>query len=276
MNTPTIRPDTVTRPIQLLAAWLVGLVLIDASFLTAASTVRFPGWAPGMLVISAVANVPLFLALIFFLQTKYRLELQEDPFYAKHLELVDSERTGTAEKSIAFLAAMASEREMTYYTPRDKEFVLNDALQLVVKDLYEGHKSTLQTELRKWIHTNDKNLLWLASEIVGFYEMSELVGDLYQRYKDEDDTEKWPQWRLNFIWAHSKVDNDYDELLKFMFSTQSIENKEWVVGALFQMIDKGYENREKLEGAIIELGRIEKRDFKRKEFLQVDLVKQQP
>jgi len=85
MKTSNIQPHSVTKPIQLLAAWLVGLVLIDSTFLAGASTIKIPEWAPGVLVIAAVINVPMFLALIFFLQTKYRIELQEDTFFFKHM-----------------------------------------------------------------------------------------------------------------------------------------------------------------------------------------------
>ncbi|EGR1695155.1 hypothetical protein D5994_25410, partial [Vibrio parahaemolyticus] len=80
--------QNVTKPIQLLAAWLVGLIAINGSFLGAANVISTPTWAAGLLVIASVFNVPLFLGLIFFLQTKFRAELQEDSFYAKHLDKV--------------------------------------------------------------------------------------------------------------------------------------------------------------------------------------------
>ncbi|MDP5215564.1 hypothetical protein ORJ66_21200 [Pseudoalteromonas tunicata] len=86
MSEQKINPNQVTKPIQLLAAWLVGLILINGSFLGAAKVITVPSWAPGLLVIAAVINVPIFLGLIFFLQTKFRAELQEDTFYSKHLE----------------------------------------------------------------------------------------------------------------------------------------------------------------------------------------------
>lgn len=86
MSEQKINPSQVTKPIQLLAAWLVGLILINGSFLGAAKVITAPSWASGLLVIAAVINVPIFLVLIFFLQTKFRAELQEDTFYSKHLE----------------------------------------------------------------------------------------------------------------------------------------------------------------------------------------------
>ena len=80
-----IKPHKVTKPIQLLAAWLVGLGVIDGSFLLAAAQVTSPSWAPGALVIAAIVNVPLFLFCIFLLQTRFRPEMQEDSYYSDYL-----------------------------------------------------------------------------------------------------------------------------------------------------------------------------------------------
>lgn len=79
-----IDPHKVTKPIQLLAAWLVGLVLVDAMFLATALQLE-AGWERGCLIGFAIFNVPLFLAAIFILQTKFRAELQEDTYYADYL-----------------------------------------------------------------------------------------------------------------------------------------------------------------------------------------------
>jgi len=76
----------ITKPIQLLAAWLVGLIVIDGSFLAAAGMISTPSWIPAALTIAAIINVPLFLVCIFLLQTKFRPEMQEDDYYAKYLE----------------------------------------------------------------------------------------------------------------------------------------------------------------------------------------------
>jgi hypothetical protein len=82
-----ITPQNVTKPIQLLAAWLVGLILVDSSFLAGAKILTTPPWIAATLVVAAVANVPLFLICIFVLQTRFRPEMQEDSFYARYLEV---------------------------------------------------------------------------------------------------------------------------------------------------------------------------------------------
>lgn len=81
-----IDPYKVTKPIQLLAAWLAGLIVINAAFLAAAVNIGMEHWASNALVVAAIINVPLFLMAIFLLQTKFRPELQEDSYYSKYLD----------------------------------------------------------------------------------------------------------------------------------------------------------------------------------------------
>lgn len=81
-----IRPEKITKPIQLLAAWLIGLILLVGSLITAAATIKSPYWLPAFFAISSVCIIPIFLILIFLLQTKYRPEMQEDSFYSKYLD----------------------------------------------------------------------------------------------------------------------------------------------------------------------------------------------
>lgn len=80
-----ISPEKVTKPIQLLAAWLSGLIIVDSLFLAAARLLTAPAWIPVLLTIAAVGNVPLFLVCIFLLQTRFRPEMQEDAYYAQYL-----------------------------------------------------------------------------------------------------------------------------------------------------------------------------------------------
>jgi hypothetical protein len=92
-----IRPERITKPIQLLAAWLAGLTIVNGSFLLAATRVLQPTWIPATLVIASIANVPIFLFAIFLLQTKFRPEMQEDTFYAPYL----ASKTANTERLVA-------------------------------------------------------------------------------------------------------------------------------------------------------------------------------
>lgn len=85
MDKSNIKPETITKPIQLLAVWLLGLLLLVSGLLTAAATLKSPSWLPSFFSISAVAIIPLFLILIFLLQTRFRPEMQEDIYYSKYL-----------------------------------------------------------------------------------------------------------------------------------------------------------------------------------------------
>lgn len=97
MSEKQIEPSKVTKPIQLLAALLVGLILINGSFLGVAFQIHDPSWVSGLLVIAAVINVPLFITSLFLLQTKFRPEMQEDEYYARYLERRYSAETGKTE-----------------------------------------------------------------------------------------------------------------------------------------------------------------------------------
>jgi hypothetical protein len=81
-----IQPHRVTRPFQLLAAWLVTLIALDGAFLAGARMVAEPRWVAGTLSIAAVANVPIFLLSMFLLQTRFRPEMQDDRYYSTYLK----------------------------------------------------------------------------------------------------------------------------------------------------------------------------------------------
>ncbi|MEZ8882154.1 hypothetical protein AB4511_04485 [Vibrio sp. 10N.222.54.F6] len=86
MNNQKVDPQKVTKPIQLLAAWLVGLIMVNGGFLGTAVALGSSAWESSVLIIAAVLNVPLFLGAIFLLQTRFRPELQEDSFYSRYLD----------------------------------------------------------------------------------------------------------------------------------------------------------------------------------------------
>jgi len=96
MSNQQINPEKVTKPIQLLAAWLIGLILIDSAFLVAAAQLKDSPYIALALTIAAIINVPLFLICLFLLQTKFRPEMQEDRYYSKYLEYQSTTKSKTA------------------------------------------------------------------------------------------------------------------------------------------------------------------------------------
>lgn len=55
MTRAQIQPYRITKPIQLLAVWMAGLIVLVGSFLTGAQFLKSPEWLPPFLAISAVA-----------------------------------------------------------------------------------------------------------------------------------------------------------------------------------------------------------------------------
>ena len=101
-----LEPHKLTKPIQLLGAWLLGLTIIDGGFLGAAVAIGSGQWERSALVIAAIVNVPIFLLALFVLQTKFRAELQEDSYYSEYIskktalaiELGKNERAGIGQE----------------------------------------------------------------------------------------------------------------------------------------------------------------------------------
>src|SRR5690554_8096120 len=65
-----LSPEKITKPIQLLGAWLVGLLAVDSAFLTAVTKMDSSSWQSGALTVAAIINVPLFIGALFLLQTR--------------------------------------------------------------------------------------------------------------------------------------------------------------------------------------------------------------
>lgn len=115
MLSPTegIDPNKVTKPIQLLAAWLVGLIAINAIALGAALKLPNGSWERGFLVVASVLNVPAFLGAMFRLQTKFRAELQDDTHYSQYLNKKTSAEVTIQAKSTLEARVVALEGQFT-------------------------------------------------------------------------------------------------------------------------------------------------------------------
>ena len=179
MKQQKIEPQNVTKPIQLLAAWLVGLILINSTFLGAAKVITQPTWAAGFLVIAAIINVPIFLYLIYSLQTKFRAELQEDTYYAKHLEKITGQVSKPSSQNESFLNALKS-----IQTSNNNQFEeinknledLSNALseESISKDKTENLLEKI-TEAKTSLHQIEKNKIKKSTTI--------FVNDLIPEFK---------------------------------------------------------------------------------------------
>jgi hypothetical protein len=165
-QTKRIEPHKVTKPIQLLAAWLVGLTVVDGAFLAAAAYIQKPDWVPGVLVCASVVNVPLFLISIFLLQTKFRPEMQEDSFYSKYLET----KTGNTRREVTAealedvreqIAGLTKEQEERFNLIVQEKFKLFDSQesQDAIKEL---EKAIKEAELK---FRQNRNEVWVGKTI---------------------------------------------------------------------------------------------------------------
>jgi hypothetical protein len=122
MSNSTIKPEKITKPIQLLGAWLAGLFSIDACFLFAATNMTAGSWESSALTLAAIANVPVFLIAVFVLQTKFRPELQEDSYYSSYLSSKTNQPLTVHKDDVQFAAVIQRiaelENRITSTTPQ--------------------------------------------------------------------------------------------------------------------------------------------------------------
>lgn len=187
MSTQNIKPEKITKPMQLLAAWLLGLILINTTFLTAASQIVKPVWASGCLVIAAIINVPLFLMSIFLLQTKFRPEMQEDEYYSKHLERKYNDKPNKAEEeNETEIVAELITKELGGSSSRNKkekvENILREREKQKVENLVKNSRSLSQL----YLYENQWNKFVRAwndhpsfhRDITTLYDFGAVSGDL--------------------------------------------------------------------------------------------------
>ena len=83
MSESNIKPEKITKPIQLLAVWFAGLISLVSAFLLGTRTISHPYWMAGALGITAISIVPVFVGLVFLLQTRFRPHIQDDEYYSE-------------------------------------------------------------------------------------------------------------------------------------------------------------------------------------------------
>jgi len=70
-------------------------------------------------------------------------------------------------------------------------------------------------------------LIWLASEIIGYFKIPELENALYILLP-ENKLDKLKKYQLNCIWAHSRL-TTMESLSRFLMKTNNEENHIWVL-----------------------------------------------
>ncbi|MAL97630.1 MAG: hypothetical protein CL583_04175 [Alteromonadaceae bacterium] len=137
MEKHKIAPERITKPIQLLGAWLVGLLTIDGAFLITAANMAPSSWQQGALTIAAIANVPVFIIALFLLQTKFRPELQEDSYYSTYLSSRTNELIKIS-RSEAFLNEIEKKIENIEKKFKESTPAVKEADRVALSDLSFG------------------------------------------------------------------------------------------------------------------------------------------
>jgi hypothetical protein len=173
----------------------------------------------------------------------------------KYGEMIFGKKFGqdnVPQKLLAMLKEFAQMKLLTFYQPREPESPLGDAFKLIVEELFQRYNDRLIEELRVWLKIDHPNIRWMASEIIGYYHILELKELLLPLYKNKDFDEAWAEWELNCIWAHSKLDNNYEEMHQFLINTTIEYNQEWLVFAYQQMVRLGHSSSKEFKKVVKE------------------------
>ncbi len=93
-NVPNVRPWKITQPFQLLAVWMVGFMVVTGQFIYASLQVQNNLWQCIAFSGAAIIFAPLFMMIIFKLQTKYRPEMQGGEHYQEILKWREEAKRG--------------------------------------------------------------------------------------------------------------------------------------------------------------------------------------
>lgn len=191
MDNNRIQPDKITRPLQLLAAWLTGLIIINGAYLTAAVNIKSPDWASAALIIACIIHVPLFLFCIFLLQTKFRPEMQEDQYYSLYL-LKNNSKVDRSEKKVTVKKNIANQiKEELKQSKSITENTFKKISEIVDKNEFENmvyRDGGLRTLAELYIY----NMNWGAlvnkfkNDISFQNEIAILLNDGLITYQDDD------------------------------------------------------------------------------------------
>jgi hypothetical protein len=188
-----LRPEKITHPFQLMAAWFLMLITLVASLLAAAIKIDRPSWAAGFLVVSAVVLAVLVMIAVFVMLTRFRPHLQGPREYAEWIKDERSLRVKTLHEiaspgGLKLELASSSQEVLTAVTdvraipilseeppnrsqaePTTKVIVVNaDGVEKVVAELTrigfaaEIYKQDLEEGLQR---NSEHEAIWIGSRV---------------------------------------------------------------------------------------------------------------
>lgn len=162
MDGTKIQPDKITKPIQLLAVWFAGLVLLVGILLTGAKTITEPIWLVPVLVISAILIIPIFLYFVFILQTKYRPQMQEDTYYSKYLDTSTNKTVFLTEDSKINSTVIELQNQVIQLTESNKVYLKN--IEDLIKNTSSKDAKKI-SEIEEYIKNSNENFVKVEESI---------------------------------------------------------------------------------------------------------------
>ena len=148
-----------------------------------------------------------------------------------------------SDQSLIFLDGVSRKEQWTFYRlARETERELGHAFSILVEDLIARKKDDLVVKLREWLNSDDANEIWFASEVIGFFKISELTQELSSML-NYDLNKDLPPHILNCYWAHARLKGD-NQLLKLIDECQSHHNLKWLIFVFEQMYVEGHIDKE--------------------------------
>jgi hypothetical protein len=123
MTNSKIEPHKINKPFQLLAVWMIGLILMTGTLITGAGVVNTPTWVPPMLCVSTVMIIVVGIILPLVMFIKYRKEFLDDPYYIRVKQIEHKE-----------------------YEKQFKEFLINTARGIEKVEQKDGKTSNNQIQ----------------------------------------------------------------------------------------------------------------------------------
>jgi hypothetical protein len=146
----------------------------------------------------------------------------------------------TSDKEVFLINELAKEDKWTYYAPRENENYSGKALLRLCEKLKNEHHDKFIQMLTKQIDSNVENLIWFASENIGYFKLEELKKQLnkhgnpkYLNFKAENIAPE----KLSCLWSLSRF-NNYKELTDNLKAEHNSYNNDWIAEALNQMLEQ--------------------------------------
>ncbi len=168
-----------------------------------------------------------------------------------------------AEQTLRYMenVILRTDKPVTFYAGREGESSLGEQFCHLVQEIVNQDRSLLIETVREWLNRKShQNLLWFASDIIGYFKLSELRDDLRpfsQTIMAEPDG-YWVNWKLNCLWAYARF-NDYREVHHLLQTTQNADTQKWLLAVYPQMVkahhSKEDEHDEKYKDFMSEINR---------------------